>query len=78
MSEEYEDELVTSHSDENPELSTESRHGPLAVHTTEGSAVSELYKSPSNDRKLRFGHMLQPTENVIYEEVYVPSVDHDS
>jgi hypothetical protein len=50
------DELVTSHSDENPELEG-SGQGPLAAYTTEGSAVSQLYDY-ENDRKKRKKGML--------------------
>jgi hypothetical protein len=67
MSEEYEDELVTSHSDENPELSGH-RSGPLAAATTEGSAVSELYK----DERDPFHYRPKAGETVIYEEIYIP------
>jgi len=67
MSEEYEDELVTSHSDENPELGQGSR-GPLAAHTTEGSAVSDLYKDENSPLKYkpRMG------ETVVEEYIYIP------
>jgi hypothetical protein len=68
MSEEYEDELVTSHSDENPELSNEGRSGPLAAHSTEGSAVSELYKKERDP----FHYQPKAGETVIEEEVYIP------
>ena len=51
---EYEeaDELVTSHSDENPELETGER-SPLCAYTTEGSAVSQLYDQDKDGRKRR-------------------------
>ena len=72
MSEEYEDELVTSHSDENPELTgtATERTGPIAAHSTEGSAVSELY----NNKKDRdpFHYKPRAGENLIEEEVYIP------
>ena len=64
---EYEDELVTSHSDENPELSGR-RSGPLAAHTTEGSAVSELYKKDRNP----LSYQPKEGETVIYEDIYIP------
>lgn len=67
MSEEYEDELVTSHSDENPELSGR-RSGPLAAYSTEGSAVSELYKKDRNP----FQYQPKAGETVIEEEIYIP------
>jgi len=51
---EYEeaDELVTSHSDENPELETGER-SPLCAYTTEGSAVSQLYDQDKDNKKRR-------------------------
>ena len=67
MSEEYEDELVTSHSDENPELQG-GRSGPIAAHSTEGSAVSELYKKDRDP----FHYQPKAGETVIEEEVYIP------
>jgi hypothetical protein len=53
---EYEeaDELVTSHSDENPELETGER-SPLCAYTTEGSAVSQLYDQDKDSKKRRKG-----------------------
>jgi hypothetical protein len=51
MSEDYEDELVTSHSDENPELNGNERK-PLALASNEGSAVSELYTQDRGRKKL--------------------------
>jgi len=73
MSEEYEDELVTSHSDENPELTGTERRGPIAAHSTEGSAVSELYKQ---DRERDpFHYKPRAGETVIEEEVYIPPED---
>jgi hypothetical protein len=71
MSEEYEDELVTSHSDENPELSSTERRGPIAAHSLEGSAVSELYKQDDMERRLRY--LPKAGETVTYEEIYIPS-----
>ena len=70
MSEEYEDELVTSHSDENPELSANEgrRSGPLAAYSTEGTAVSELYK----DERDPFHYKPKAGETVIEEYVYIP------
>ena len=53
MTEDYsgeEDELVTSHSDENPELETGER-SPLCAYTTEGSAVSQLYDEKDKKRR---------------------------
>jgi hypothetical protein len=51
---EYDDELVTSHSDENPELEGGERQ-PLCAYTTEGSAVSQLYESDKDRRKRQKG-----------------------
>ena len=47
-----EDELVTSHSDENPELEGGER-SPLCAYTTEGSAVSQLYDQDKDGKKRR-------------------------
>lgn len=44
----YDDELVTSHSDEQPELNQSTERKPLILPSNEGSAVSELY---SKERK---------------------------
>ena len=44
------DELVTSHSDENPELEA-GDHNALCAYTTEGSAVSQLYENDKKGRK---------------------------
>lgn len=68
MSEEYEDELVTSHSDENPELGKGGRGGPLAAHTTEGSAVSDLYKDEYSPLRYR----PKAGETVVEEYIYIP------
>jgi len=69
MSEEYEDELVTSHSDENPELSSTERRGPLAAYSTEGSAVSELYKQDRGRGKKLLGVRPEEIDNILeYED----------
>jgi hypothetical protein len=68
--EQQEDELVTSHSDENPELEGGERQ-PLCAHTTEGSAVSQLYESDKDRRKRQKGllgvrddeHLLEYEDN---------------
>lgn len=71
MSEEYEDELVTSHSDEMPELmGNKGRYGPLAAASTEGSAVSELYKK---DKPTLLG--VKDMSNVVEYEEYIPEPD---
>jgi hypothetical protein len=59
MSEEYEDELVTSHSDEQPELNQNTERRPLILPSTEGTAVSELY---DKDRLGKSKHWLGITE----------------
>ncbi len=71
MSEEYEDELVTSHSDENPELNGNERK-PLALASNEGSAVSELYKE---DIQNPLRYRPRQGETVIEEDIYIPEVD---
>jgi hypothetical protein len=72
MGEEYEDELVTSHSDENPELNPDQAQAgdnPLAAYTTEGSAVSELYTQDRGRKKLlgvrpeEMDHILEYEDN---------------
>lgn len=68
--EQQEDELVTSHSDENPELEG-SEHNALCAYTTEGSAVSQLYESDKDRRKRNKGllgvrddeHLLEYEDN---------------
>jgi hypothetical protein len=45
--------ITTSHSDENPELTSNNPEGdPLAAYSTEGSAVSDLYKQDRGRKKL--------------------------
>ena len=61
--------IVTSHSDENPELGGEGG-GPIAAHSNEGSAVSELYKK--NNENDPFHYKPRAGENLIEEEVYYP------
>ena len=70
MSEEYEDELVTSHSDENPELmENRGKYGPIAAASNEGSAVSELYKK---DRQKLLGVSEKDMDHVVDYELYIP------
>ena len=71
MSEEYEDELVTSHSDENPELGQSGR-GPIAAASNEGSAVSDLYKK---ERKGLLGVKAEDVERTSDVEEYYPPED---
>jgi hypothetical protein len=72
MSEGYDDELVTSHSDENPELGEGGGNTVELMSSEEGSATDDLYKN----KEKRLG--VRPDENVIYYEEFVPEVDHDS
>ncbi len=60
-------DLVSSHSD------NERDNGPLATYTTEGSAVSDLYKNDGIPSFLRY--VPKPGEQLIYEEIYIPDVD---
>jgi len=64
--------IVTPHSDENPELTAYSNSdggsGPIAAHSTEGSAVSELYTKERDP----FHYQPRAGETVIEEEVYIP------
>jgi hypothetical protein len=65
-----EDDLVTSHSDENPELS-QRRGGPLAAHSLEDSPVADLYKK-DRDMQRTFGYRPRDGEQVTEEDVYIP------
>lgn len=59
--------LVSSHSD------NERENGPLAAHSIEGSAISELY---NNDRIPSFlRYIPKDGEQIIYEDIYIPDVD---
>ncbi len=69
MSEEYDDELVTSHSDENPELGEGGGSVPSLMCEEEGSATDDLYK-----KERRLG--VHPNENVVEYYDYTPEVDH--
>ena len=61
--------LVSSHSD------NENYDGPMLVCDNNGSAVSEIYKDRDDiESKLRYKP--RPGETVIYEELYIPDVDH--
>jgi len=64
--------IVTPHSDENPELTAYGGggSGPIAAHSLEGSAVSELYKK--NNENDPFHYKPRAGENLIEEEVYYP------
>lgn len=59
--------IVTPHSDENPELIGD-QGGPIAAYSTEGSAVSELYKKDRDERRLG----IRPDEHVIEYDSYEP------
>jgi len=63
--------IVTPHSDENPELDPDSSGGPLAAYSTEGTAVSELYK----DERDPFHYRPKAGEKVIDEQIYIPDTD---
>jgi hypothetical protein len=59
--------LVSSHSDNDRE------NGPLAAHSTERSAASELY---NNDRMPSFlRYIPKDGERLVYEDIYIPDVD---
>jgi hypothetical protein len=60
-------DLVSSHSER------DSEGGPLAAHSTEGSAVSELYNNDRIPAALRY--LPKPGETVVYEEIFIPDVD---
>jgi hypothetical protein len=59
--------LVSSHSD------NERENGPLAACSTEGSAVSDLYKTDRIPSFMRY--LPKEGEQLIYEEIYVPDAD---
>jgi len=73
LSEEYEDELVTSHSDENPELESDSTGGPLAAASNEGSPFSDLYNTDDVENRLKYTPKAGQT--VVEEEIYIPETD---
>jgi len=60
---EYEDDLVTSHSEENPELGGT---GCPLITDNEDTAASDLYKN----KERRLG--VRPTENVVEYTEYSP------
>jgi hypothetical protein len=70
LSEDYDDELVTSHSDEQPELNQNTERRPLILPSNEGSAVSELYdKDRTNNRKGWLGVTEEEAQHVTeYED----------
>ena len=59
--------LVSSHSER------DSENGPLAAYSTEGSAVSELYKNNGIPSFMRYRP--KEGEQLIEEEIYIPDVD---
>ncbi len=60
-------DLVSSHSD------NERENGPLAAYSTEGSAVSELYKNNGIPSFMRY--VPKDGEQLIEDEIYIPDVD---
>jgi hypothetical protein len=60
-------DLVSSHSER------DSENGPLAAHSLEGSAISDLYKNDGIPSFMRY--IPKEGETVIEEEIYVPDVD---
>jgi hypothetical protein len=61
-------DLVSSHSD------NENEDGPLAAFSTEGSAISDLYKLDDGIPKaLRY--VPKAGEQLVYEEIYIPDVE---
>jgi hypothetical protein len=54
--------------------SNDESDGPLACYTTEGSAVSDLYKLDNGiPEALRYKP--RAGETLVYEEIYIPDVD---
>jgi hypothetical protein len=69
MNDDYDDELVTSHSDENPELNQSTERRPLILPSNEGSAVSELYSKDRNKNKGWLGVTEEEAQHIIeYED----------
>jgi len=60
-------DLVSSHSD------LDNEDGPLAAYSTEGSAISDLYKNDRIPSTLRY--LPKSGETVVYEEIFVPDID---
>ena len=60
-------DLVSSHSDNDRD------NAPLAAHSTEGSAVSELYDNYRIPSFMRY--VPKDGEQLIEEEIYIPDVD---
>jgi hypothetical protein len=63
--------MTTPHIDENPELESGDSGAPLAAYSTEGTAVSELYK----DERDPFHYQPKKGETVIEEDVYIPDTE---
>ncbi len=63
--------LTSSHSN------NERDEGPLAAHSLEGSAVSELYERERERSGIPEFLRYHPRngETVVYEEIYIPDVD---
>jgi hypothetical protein len=61
-------DLVSSHSD------NEHENGPLAAHSLEGSAVSDIYKYDGIPAFLRY--LPREGETLISEGIYIPDVDY--
>jgi hypothetical protein len=59
--------LASSHSER------DSENGPLAAYSTEGSAVSELYKNNGIPSFMRYHP--KEGEQLIEEEIYIPDLD---
>lgn len=69
MSEDYDDELVTSHSDEQPELNQNTERRPMILPSNEGSAVSELYSKDRNRKRGWLGVTEEEAEHILeYED----------
>lgn len=69
MPEDYDDELVTSHSDEQPELNQNTERKPMILPSNEGSAVSELYSQERTRKKGWLGVTEEEAQHVTeYED----------
>jgi len=68
----YEDELVTSHSDEFPESGEGGGNTVDLMTSEEGSATDDLYKN----KERRIG--VRPGENIVYYSETIPEVDHET
>ncbi len=70
--------IKTAHSDENPELTSDSNSDstgePLATYANDGSPSDALHQKEREGKK-PFNYVLQPGETILYEDTYIPDPD---